>query len=152
MLHQVRQPELWREGSAARTLAIGKRCYPRRVSAAGDSVLPDWSVRLISELDASDRRAERVARGLDVVQLNWQPRQGAWSVGQRLEHLRIANEVYLPAISAALDGRQPRTVDEVSLGWFSRRFIRTYIAPNPGGTRARPPKKIEPGKQVEPFV
>ena len=55
-------------------------------------------------------------------------------------------------ISAALEGRQHRPVEEISLGWFSRWFIRTYIAPNPGGKRARAPHKIEPAKQVEPTV
>jgi hypothetical protein len=120
----------------------------------GDLVLPNWSLRLISELDASDRRAERVAGGLNSRQLNWQPAQGAWSVGQCLEHLRIANEVYLPAISNALSGsgRHRRRVDELSLGRPSRWFIRTYIAPNPGGTRARAPRKIAPPGEVEPLV
>ena len=51
-----------------------------------------------------------------------------------------------------LEGQRRRPVDEITLGWFSRWFIRTYIAPNPGGTRARAPKKIEPAKQVEPIV
>jgi hypothetical protein len=122
------------------------------VDATTHTALPSWLQRLISELDAADRRAESVAKGLTVVQLNWQPTQGAWSVGQCLEHLRMANEVLLPAISVALEGRQCRTVDEISLGWFSGWFIRTYIAPNPGGTSARAPKKIEPAKQVEPLV
>jgi DinB superfamily len=123
-----------------------------QVFPTADSVMPDWSSRLISELDTADRRAESVAKGLNPVQLNWQPRQGAWSVGQCLEHLRIANEVYLPAIAAALEGRQRRPVDDIRLGWFSRWFIRSYIAPNRKGTRARAPKKIEPTKQVEPSV
>lgn len=118
-----------------------------RVSAPAN-----WSLRLVSELDVADRRAESLAKGLSAVQLNWQPSQGAWSVGQCLEHLRIANEVLLPAISVALEGRQNRTVEEINLGWLSRWFIRTYIAPNPGGTRARAPKKIEPAKQIEPIV
>lgn len=122
------------------------------MSTTGVSALPDWSLRLISELDASDRRADSVAKGLSGVQLNWQPRQGAWSVGQCLEHLRIMTEVHLPVISVALEGRERRTVDEISLGWFSRWFIRAYSAPNPGGTRARAPKKIQPAQQVEPIV
>jgi hypothetical protein len=69
-----------------------------------------------------------------------------------LEHLRITNEVYLPAISAALKGRQHSLVQEIRIGWFSRWFIRNYVAPNPQGTRARAPKKIEPGKQVQSDV
>ena len=122
------------------------------MSTLADSALPAWSLRLISELEAADRRAESVATGLSAEQLNWPPRQGAWSIGQCLEHLHIANEVYLPAISAALEGRPHGTVQEVSLGWFSRRFIRNYIAPSPGGKRARAPKKIEPPKHVEPVI
>jgi hypothetical protein len=70
-------------------------------------------------------------------------------VGQCLEHLCIANEVYLPAISVALEGRPRGSVQEISSGWFSRWFIRNYIAPNPDGTRASAPKKIEPSKHVE---
>jgi hypothetical protein len=58
----------------------------------------------------------------------------------------------VPAISEALKGRPRRRVDEITPGWFSRWFIRTYIAPNPGGKRARAPKKIEPTKQVEPII
>lgn len=119
---------------------------------ASSSLLPAWSPRLVSELDAADRRAESVGKGLSAVQLNWQPSSGAWSIGQCLEHLRIANEVLLPPISISLEGRQHRTVDEICPGWFSRWFIRTYIAPNPGGTRARAPKKIAPAKQVDPIV
>jgi hypothetical protein len=122
------------------------------VSTTADPGLPKWSLRLISELDAADRRAEFVARGLSPAQLNWQPRQDVWSVGQCLEHLRIGNEILLQAISAALEGRQHRPVDEITLGWFSRWFIRTYIAPNPGGHRARAPTKIKPAEQVEPVV
>jgi DinB superfamily len=122
-----------------------------QVSTTANS-LPNWSSQLISALDAADRRAESVAKGLSPVQLNWQPEPGVWSVGQCLDHLRIGNEILVPAISAALDGRQTGSVDHIRLGWFGRWFIRNYIAPNPGGARARAPGKIEPGKQVEPTV
>src|SRR5579872_236901 len=71
---------------------------------------------------------------------------------QCIEHLRIANEVYLPAISAALQGREEARVQEIKLSWFSRWFIRNYIAPNPEGMRARAPKKIEPALQVDPRI
>jgi hypothetical protein len=114
-----------------------------------DSLLPKWALGLIAEFAAADRRAECVAKELSAVQLNWQPRQDAWSVGQCLEHLRAANDVYLPAISAALQGRRSRRIDAVRLGWFTRRFIRAYIVPNPHGTSARAPRKIAPTKQVD---
>jgi hypothetical protein len=103
-------------------------------------------------LDAADVRAESVAKGLRPEQLNWHPQHESWSVGQCLEHLYLANEVYLPAIAAALERRQRAVVHEIRLGSFSRWFIRKYIAPNPGGARARAPKKIEPATTVDPGI
>jgi DinB superfamily len=126
--------------------------YPDKVSAAVDFALPVWSQRLISELAAADGRAQSVAKGLSLEQLNWQPRHGAWSIGQCLDHLQIANRVYVPAISEALDGQQRGKSQELSVAWPSRWFIRNYIAPNPDGARARAPGKIKPAKQVEPTV
>jgi len=122
------------------------------VAATTHSALPAWSQRLISELEAADQRAERLARGLNREQLNWRPTPGAWSIGQCLQHLLIANEIYLPAISISLDGRQRSQVREVTLGWFSRWFIRNYIAPSSKGTRAQAPKKIQPARNVESSV
>jgi hypothetical protein len=56
--------------------------------------LAAWSERLIDELDASDRRAIDLARGLSPQQLNWKPGEDLWSVGQCLQHLHATNEVY----------------------------------------------------------
>ena len=114
--------------------------------------MPGWSQRLISELYTADRRAERLAKALTPEQLNWRPRPNAWSVGQCLQHLYVANEVYLPAISSSLDGRRRSRVQEIVPGWFGRWFIRKYIEPSPESRRARAPKKIEPGKEVEPSI
>ena len=58
----------------------------------------------------------------------------------------------VPQLSAALQGCPHAPVEEITLGWFSGWFIRSYIAPNPGGTRARAPKKIEPARHLEPVV
>ena len=109
---------------------------------------PAWSVRLIAELDASDQRAKQLMTGLKPEQLNWQPRPDAWSVGQCLEHLCITNEQYVPAISGSLEGR-PAAVREITPGWFGRWFIKSFIEPSPQTKRARAPKKIVPGSQVE---
>jgi hypothetical protein len=65
-------------------------------------------MRLVSELDTADQRAQELPKGLTPRQLIWQPRQDAWSVGQCLEHLRVANEMYLPAIAASLTARPTR--------------------------------------------
>jgi hypothetical protein len=120
--------------------------------AATQTALPGWSQRLISELDAADGRAERLAKALTREQLNWRPRPEAWSIGQCLEHLYATNQVYLPAISASLEGGQRRRVEEIAPGWFGRWFIRNYIEPSSETKRAKAPRKIAPNKQVEPSV
>ncbi len=120
--------------------------------AATQNAFPGWSQRLISELDTADGRAERLAMALSPEQLNWRPRPDAWSIGQCIEHLYATNQVYLPAISASLEGQQSRRVQEIVPGWFGRWFIRNYIEPSSEGKRARAPQKIAPGKQVEPSV
>ncbi len=115
-------------------------------------MVPAWASRLMAELDAADLRAEAVAKGLSVVQLNWRPVPGTCSVGQCLEHLRIGNEILVPVLSAALAGHERKTVDDIVLRRPSRWFIRNYIAANPGGTRAKAPKKIAPAAHIEPTV
>ena len=114
--------------------------------------MPRWSQRLVSELDAADRRAGSLAGSLSPEQLNWRPSPDAWSVGQCLHHLYVANEVYLPAITTSLEGRPPSRVEEITPGWFGRWFIRKYIEPSSKSSRVRAPRKIEPAKYVEPSV
>ncbi len=110
---------------------------------------PAWTVRLISELHAADARASALAGGLTPAQLNWQAQPGTWSIGQCLEHLCIANEVYIPAIASALPGQPGGAVEAITPGFFSRWFIRNYIEPSPQTKRARAPKKIAPGASID---
>jgi len=111
--------------------------------------LPGSSERLLSEFDDSDARLKRPAEGLSPTQLNWPPRPGAWSVGRCIEHLAIANEVYIPAIASALVNRQPDgPVDQIVIGRFAGYFIRTFIEPTPTTgarrrrERSRPPHRL----------
>lgn len=117
-----------------------------------DPRLPAWSVRLIDELDTIDRRVNDLARGLSPEQLNWKPTENLWSVGQCLQHLYAANEVYLPAIANALGDRPPSPVQDITPGWLGRWFIRTYIEPSSRGKRARAPRRIAPAQQIDPSV
>ena len=117
-----------------------------------DLSLPAWSVRLIDELDATDRRVNDLARGLSREQLNWKPAEDVWSVGQCLQHLCAANEVYLPAIANALVNRRPSPVQDITPGWFGRWFIRTYIEPSSRSKRARAPAKIAPGQKIDDSI
>ena len=107
---------------------------------------------MIAVFDAADRKARELVTGLSQEQLNWQREAGTWSVGQCLEHLCITNEFYLPAISGSLEGKPISVAPEITPGWFSRWFIRTYIEPSPRSKHARAPRKIVPGTRVEPSV
>jgi hypothetical protein len=122
------------------------------MAAATHTALPSWSQRLISELDAADRRAERLAEALTSEQLNWRPRPDAWSVGQCLQHVCVFNEVYLPAISTALERGRRARVQEITPDWFARWFMRKYVEPSSESRRTRAPRKIEPDKQVESSI
>jgi hypothetical protein len=114
---------------------------------------PAWSVRLCSEFDAADARASALARPLTAAQLNWTPQPGVWSVGQCLEHLCVASEVYLPAIARSLAQGRAGIVQDIRPGWFGRWFLRTYIEPSsPTTKRARAPGKIRPGSVVDAGV
>src|SRR4051812_27154355 len=106
----------------------------------------NWSDRLTTELRASDERARTLAADLTADQMNWKPRPDAWSVGQCLEHLCVSAEVYLGPIAEALTGPTPHQVDEITPGWFSRKFIRDYIAPS--SKRGKAPSKIAPRSSV----
>lgn len=110
---------------------------------------PAWCRRLLGELDANDRRAIALARTLTAHQLNWRRGPAEWSIGQCLEHLHVANEVYLPPIAKALSGRPAGVVEEIAPGWFGRWFIRNYIEPSAVSKRARAPRKITPRAEVD---
>lgn len=126
--------------------------YFEGVTTPLDETSPPWCLRLISEFTAADERATALAKTLTPRQLNWKPRPQTWSVGQCLEHLCVANEVYLPAISNSLEGRQPAVVPEITPGRLGQWFIRNYIEPSAETRRGRAPKKITPGTQIEPAV
>jgi hypothetical protein len=113
---------------------------------------PAWSLRLLAELDESDRHATALAKGLTARQLNWNPAPGVWSIGQCIDHLCITNDVYLSAMSEALTGRPRAVVDDITPGWFGRWFIRQYIDPSPGTKRGRAPRKITPRPAIEPSI
>jgi hypothetical protein len=107
----------------------------------------------MAELQASDGRAIALARPLTATQLNWKPRPDVWSIGQCLEHLCVANEVYLPPLSDALEGHEPAAIDEIRPGWLGRWFIRNYIEPSAETKRARAPKQIAPGTaRIDPDI
>jgi hypothetical protein len=119
------------------------------VATQSHDASPSWCRRLVSELHAADERATALAKTMSEQQLNWNARDGSWSVGQCLEHLCITNEVYLPAIADSLPGRPVAVVQEITPGWLGQWFIRNYIEPSTETRRARAPKAITPGSRVD---
>ena len=114
-----------------------------------ESALPPWAVRLLSEIDAIDQRAAVLAKPLTVDQLNWKPSPGEWSIGQCLDHLCVANEVYLGAMEPSLRNRPPGVAQEITPGWFGRWFIRTAIEPSAQARKGKAPRKIVPASNVD---
>ena len=108
-----------------------------------------WPGRLIEEFDAADRRARALAGGLSRQQLNWKPAPSQWSVGQCVEHLCVASDVYSKPIADSLPGHPESGVEEIKPGWFGAWFVRTYIEPSEKTRKAPAPRKIKPGTEVE---
>ena len=68
--------------------------------------------------------------------------------GQCIQHLCIANELYLAAMANSLTGRQPALVQEITPGWFGRWFIRRFVEPSSDIKRVPAPAKIRPARRV----
>lgn len=98
---------------------------------------------------ANDQTAQAVIAGLTEEQLNWSPAPESWSVGQCLEHLSLTNEAYLPAISAALQGKRDDPAEQITPGWFGRWFIRNIVEPSPKSRRVSAPSRIKPTAHLE---
>lgn len=113
---------------------------------------PAWVIRLLSEFRAADERAIALARPLTAVQLNWRPSPTQWSIGQCLDHLLVANKVYLPPLAASLESARHKTVEEITPGWFGRWFIKSYIAPSPASKKSKAPSKITPVSEVDATI
>jgi len=113
---------------------------------------PTWAARLLRQIDEADARAARLASGFTTTQLNWKPSPGEWSVGQCLDHLCVANDVYLAAIAGSCEGHPGRAVEEITPGWFGRWFIRSYIEPSAVTKRGRAPRKIVPASAVDATI
>lgn len=115
------------------------------VTAPASSPLPDEIRRILDDLEANERRAEALVTGLDTGSLNWRPDERSWSTAQCLDHLNVANRVYLEAMRPPIDearrqGRKRR--GPVRPGWFERWFVADLEPPPKRKLPA--PKKIVP--------
>jgi len=111
----------------------------------GLELLPEDIQEILIALDDNDRQAEAVARGLDDERFNWRPDERSWSVAQCLDHLNVANRVYLTTMREALErARQAGAVRRGALrpGVVGRWFVAS-LEPPPK-RRLPAPKKIVP--------
>lgn len=104
---------------------------------------------ILDDLERADQDARRIAGGLSDAQANWQPREGAWSIAQCLDHLGRGNTLYAAALDKAVrearaEDKPPR--DRIRPGWFGRYFIRALQPPPKAKMRA--PGKIVPAPQI----
>ena len=68
-----------------------------------DAPIPLLLQGLLDQIDACEGDARALAGSLADAQLNWQPSDTSWSVGQCLEHLALMNVFYLKDMRTAVD-------------------------------------------------
>jgi hypothetical protein len=101
----------------------------------------------MDQLDENERNARALIADLDDTQLRWQPSPTAWSIGQCLDHITVANRAYIEpmrsAISAAAEhGSQRR--GPLRPGAPSRWFVRALEPP--------PRRRMPAPKQIVPAL
>ena len=106
---------------------------------------------LIRDLRAINARAEAIPRARSQAELNWQPPDGGWSVGQIFEHLCITNDSYLVAVRRLVpDSRTgfgtANTFWRPSLA--GRLLVHSMVAPR----KLTAPKIWRPGPTPRPNV
>src|SRR5215210_3371339 len=100
--------------------------------------LPLAEVR--TQLEALAREAQDTFGSLDDRQLNWQPNETRWSIGQCFEHLLRANQLMFRAVDDALNEASPRTIWQrvpIWPGLCGRLLIRSQ-APTASGKYSAP--------------
>jgi hypothetical protein len=102
---------------------------------------------LQDQLDAAERDARAVIDGLTEEAGAWRETAGSWSVAECLDHLAVANRVYLramrpPAMRARESGRGRRR--PALPGLVGRWFVNTLEPPARPGRRLKAPSKIRP--------
>src|SRR6185295_4636152 len=111
-------------------------------------MLPDDLAAILRGLEGSDGEALALIAELDEERFNWRPDERSWSVAQCLDHLNVANRLYVEAMKAAVDQARERGASRrgpIRPGAFSRWFVRT-LAPPPR-RRLPAPSKIVPAER-----
>jgi DinB superfamily len=108
---------------------------------------PPDILALEDALNAAARDARALAAGLTEDEGAWRAEAGSWSVAECLDHLAIANRVYLAAMRpsgerALAHGRRRRR--PARPGLIGRWFVRSLEPPVAPRSRGKAPKLIRP--------
>jgi hypothetical protein len=106
---------------------------------------------LIAEFDANVSHLEGVTVGLSREQFNWRPAEGAWSIGECVSHLNIANGGDIAPLRAAIESGRAGGMTGAGpyrYGFLSNKFIGTLGLPVT--TKLKAPKVYVPPADSEP--
>ena len=109
--------------------------------------VPAEIAALLTALDANAQAARTLVGGLSEEDGRWRPAPDAWSVAECLDHLAVANRVYLeamrePARRARAAGRMRRA--PALPGFLGRLFVNSLEPPAKSRTKRKAPGKIRP--------
>lgn len=109
--------------------------------------VPPEIAALLTALDANARAARTLVEGLSEENGRWRPAPDAWSVAECLDHLAVANRVYIeamrePAARARAAGRLRRA--PALPGFLGRLFVNSLEPPAKSRTKRQAPSKIRP--------
>ena len=99
--------------------------------------------RLTAEMAANHERIASLCRPLGQKQLERRPAEGSWSVGEVLEHLLVANELFLAPV-AALVHSAPRDPAARSRPWRPTRLGGYFIGMLDRPKALAAPKALRP--------
>jgi DinB superfamily len=102
---------------------------------------------LETAFDAAERDARALVSGVTEASGSWRPDTNSWSVAECLDHLAIANRVYLramqpPAERALIEGRRRRR--PARPGVIGRWFVRSLEPPVKPRSKRKAPHSIRP--------
>jgi uncharacterized damage-inducible protein DinB len=87
-----------------------------------------------------------VLKSLSVDQLNKQPSNNGWSIGQCLQHMNVYSRHYIPAIETALTRAKSEESGKFSSGWLGGYFANLMKTDSNGivKSKMKSPKNAEP--------
>lgn len=94
------------------------------------------------------REVAAVVDGLTPDQLGWTPPDGGWSIGQVLEHLVVAGQLYVDRMSDAVEGATRTSARHATTVWrpsFVGKYLIRALSPDRRAKRLPAPKVFKPG-------